>query len=65
MYLSMGKLDQLLKLNRCKEQNKEEKQMNEAIEAMIENGDSLEVLSSVNYEWLLELISEGKNTRQR
>jgi len=33
--------------------------MNETIETMIENGDSLEVLSSANYEWLLEQVSKG------
>jgi len=33
--------------------------MNETIETMIENGDSLEVLSSANLEWLLEQVSKG------
>ena len=38
--------------------------MNETIETMIENGDSLEVLSAADYEWLLEHISnEGRTYR--
>ena len=35
--------------------------MNETLETMLENGDSLEVLSSADYEWLLELASKGGN----
>ncbi len=33
--------------------------MNETLETMLENGDSLEVLSAADYEWLLELASNG------
>ena len=33
--------------------------MNETLETMLENRDSLEVLSSADYEWLLERISKG------